>query len=77
MYNLGTGKGNSILEVITTYSKVIGKPLPYDVMERRLGDIGMCVAKVDHVWQELKWKSQLGLEDMCRDSYNFIRKKFD
>ena len=71
VYNLGTGRGYSVLEIVTTYSKVIGKELPYKLVDRRAGDVAISQSCPDKANKELNWKAELNLEDMCRDSYRW------
>ena len=75
IYNLGTGKGYSVLELVNTFQKVNNVLVPYKIVERRPGDIDSCYADVTKAYQELGFKAELGIEDMCRDSYNFILKQ--
>ncbi|KAJ5153013.1 UDP-glucose 4-epimerase 5 [Penicillium canariense] len=71
-FNLGTGSGNSVLDVVTTMESVICKPIPRKAADRRAGDVGSCVAVVDRSQQELKWKTQKTLKDACEDICNFL-----
>lgn len=73
-FNLGTGQGRSVLEVVHAYEAASGRPVPYRIVERRAGDIAECYADPSHAWQELGWKAQLGIEEMCRDSWNWQTK---
>lgn len=75
VYNLGTGKGYSVLELVNTFQKVNNVLVPYKIVERRPGDIDSCYADVTKAYQELGFKAELGIENMCRDSYNFILKQ--
>lgn len=68
VYNLGTGKGYSVLDVIRAYSKAAGKEIPYVVKPRRAGDIAECYADSTLAYQELGWKAERGLDEMCEDS---------
>lgn len=69
IYNLGTGKGSSVLEVVNTFIKVTNAKVPYVFTERRVGDVPECYANVDLAAKELGWKAELGLEAMCLDHY--------
>lgn len=71
IYNLGTGRGYSVMEMIKAFSKACGKDLPYQITERRAGDIASCYASSDRAERELGWKAEYGLEDMCRDLWNW------
>ncbi len=73
-YNLGTGTGYSVLELVQNFEKVNGVKVPYEIRERRAGDIGTCYAKPDKALAELGWKTQRGLEEMLRDTWNFEQK---
>ena len=72
-YNLGTGTGYSVLDLVKNYEKVNGVKVPYRIVERRPGDIASCYADPSKALKELGWKAELGLEDMMRDSYHFIQ----
>ncbi len=71
IYNLGTGKGYSVLEVLHAYEKACGKTLPYRVAPRRAGDIAACYADASLAKKELGWQAKYGIEEMCRDSWNW------
>ena len=71
-YNLGTGRGYSVLELINTFVKVNKIDVPYKIVERRPGDIDMCYASTEKAKKILNWSAKLNIEDMCRDSYNFV-----
>lgn len=73
-YNLGSGKGTSVLEIINFFEKVNGVKIPYRIVPRRNGDIATCFADVTKVNGELGWKTTLTIEDMCRDMWNFEMK---
>lgn len=68
-YNLGTGVGHSVLEVIKTYEEESGKPVPYDIVERRAGDVAANWADVTKASKQLGWKARRDLAEMCRDSW--------
>ena len=72
-YNLGTGKGYSVLDLIDTFSKVNGVQIPKVFMPRRPGDVASLYADCTKAKTELGWEAVYGLEDMCRDSYNFVK----
>ena len=69
--NLGTGKGYSVLEVLHAYEKACGKQLPYVVDPRRPGDVAECYADPKKAYDELGWKAELGIEEMCASSYKW------
>lgn len=71
-YNLGTGTGYSVLDLVRTFKEVNGVDVPYKIVGRRAGDIAACYADSTKAFEELGWKAEYGIEDMCRDSYNFI-----
>lgn len=73
-YNLGTGTGYSVLDLVKTFEKVNNIKLPYKIVDRRSGDIAACYADPKKAYEELGFKAMYGIEDMCRDSYNFIIK---
>ena len=72
-YNLGTGKGYSVLELVNTFKKVNGVDVKYKIVNRRPGDIDSCYADPSYAKEKLNWVATLGIEDMCRDSYNFVK----
>ena len=72
-YNLGTGNGYSVLDLVNTFKKVNNIDVKYKIVERRPGDIDACYADPEYARKKLNWKAQLGIEDMCRDSYNFVK----
>lgn len=74
IYNLGTGTGYSVLDMVKAFEKSTGKKVPYKIAPRRDGDIATCYAKPDKAEKELGWKANKTLEDMCRDSWNYIEK---
>ena len=70
-YNLGTGVGYSVLDMIKAFSKACGKELPYEIKPRRAGDIATCYASAEKAEKELGWRAEYGLEKMCRDQWNW------
>lgn len=74
VYNLGTGVGYSVLDMIHAFEKACGKTLPYEICPRRSGDIAECYANSDKAARELGWKAQNGIEEMCRDQWNWQSK---
>lgn len=68
-YNLGTGTGYSVLQLIETFKKVSGVNIPYKIVGRRAGDVAVCYADSSKANRELNWKAKRGLEEMCRDSW--------
>ena len=75
IYNLGTGNGYSVLEMVKAFEKATGKKVPYRIAERRAGDIAECYSNVEKAEKELNWKAEKGIEEMCRDSWKYIEKK--
>ena len=75
IYNLGTGKGYSVLDIVKTFEKVTGQKVPYKIVERRAGDLAMFYANSKKAQEELGWKAEKTLEDMCKDSWNYIVKQ--
>lgn len=73
--NLGSGKGYSVLQLIETFKRVNNIDVPYKICDRRPGDIAMCYADISKAYKELGWKPQKTIEDMCRDSWNYVTKK--
>ncbi|MBR1741543.1 MAG: UDP-glucose 4-epimerase GalE [Lachnospiraceae bacterium] len=74
VYNLGTGNGYSVLDVIKAFSKACGHDVPYQIKERRPGDIATCYSDATLAKQELGWEAQYGIEEMCADSWNWQSK---
>ena len=74
IYNLGTGTGYSVLDVVKTFEKVNNVKIPYVITERRPGDVAECYADVSKAKREIEWEAKYNLEDMCKDSYNYIVK---
>lgn len=70
-YNLGTGRGYSVLEVVEAFRKVTGREIPYEIVKRRPGDIAKCYADTTLAQKELGFRAQRGLLDMCRDSWRW------
>ena len=71
IYNLGTGNGYSVLDLVKTFQRVNNIEVPYAIASRRPGDIAECYAEASKAWHELGWKATHTLEDMCRDSWNY------
>ncbi|SJZ66522.1 UDP-galactose-4-epimerase [Vibrio cincinnatiensis] len=71
VYNLGTGKGSSVLEMIAAFSDACGKPVPYEVCPRRPGDIAQCWASTEKAERELGWKAQYTLAQMTVDTWHW------
>ncbi len=74
-YNLGTGKGSSVLDVVHAFEKASGKKVNYKLAPRRAGDIAECYADASKAKNELGWEAKYSLDDMCRDNWNFIKNK--
>jgi len=73
IYNLGTGKGTSVLELVHAFEKACGHAVNYKIAPRRAGDIATCYADVSKAKNELGWVAKYDIDDMCRDSWNFIQ----
>ncbi|MBR7099977.1 MAG: UDP-glucose 4-epimerase GalE [Clostridia bacterium] len=73
-YNLGTGKGYSVLDMIHAFEKACGKTLPYRIAPRRSGDIAACYASPEKAKAELKWEAKFGIEEMCASQWNWQSK---
>lgn len=74
-YNLGTGKGYSVLELVHTFSEVNHVPVNYKIVARRPGDIASCYADPTYAKEQLGWQAEKSIEEMCRDAYRFIEKQ--
>ena len=75
IYNLGTGTGYSVLDMVKAFEKTTGKKVAYKIAPRRAGDIATCYADPQKAKEELGWETTKTLEDMCRDSWNYIEKQ--
>ena len=73
IYNLGTGVGYSVFDIIRTFERVNGITIPYTVTARRPGDIAEYYADPAKALRELGWKAERGLENMCRSAWHFIQ----
>lgn len=74
IYNLGTGKGYSVLDLVTNFEKVNGVKVNYKIGARRPGDIAACYADPSKARDELGWVAEKGIEEMCRDAWRFVKK---
>jgi len=74
-FNLGTGKGYSVLELVEAFKKYNNVDVPYKIVARREGDIATCYADVRYSNEKLNWASHYEIEDMVKDSYNYVNKK--
>ena len=74
IYNLGTGTGYSVLDMVNAFEKSTGKKVNYRITARRPGDIAVCYADPKKAKEELGWVAEKNLEDMCKDSWNYIEK---
>ena len=77
IYNLGTGHGYSVLDVVKAFIKVNGVDVPYVIKPRRAGDIATCYCDPSKAKAELGWEAKYGIEDMCRDSWNWQKNNPD
>ncbi|WP_290752841.1 UDP-glucose 4-epimerase GalE [Exiguobacterium sp. UBA3968] len=73
IYNLGTGNGYSVLEMIKAFEKAASTSIPFEIVDRRSGDIATCFADPTKAKNELNWSAEKTLHDMCRDSWNWQR----
>ena len=73
-YNLGTGNGYSVLDLVNTFMKVNDINVNYEIKERRPGDIDACYADPSYAYEKLGWKAQKNIEEMCHDAYNYVKK---
>lgn len=71
IYNLGTGRGFSVLEMVAAFEKASGKPIPYTVVPRRAGDVAQSYADPQKAERELGWKASRGVEEMCEDAWRW------
>jgi len=71
VYNLGTGAGNSVLEMVKAFERASGKKIPYQIVDRRPGDIAECYADPSLAKKELRWTATRGIEEMCADTWRW------
>lgn len=71
IYNLGTGKGSSVLDIVNSFKEATGVNIPYSIKERRAGDIPENYANAEKAYRELGWKAQYGIKEMCEDSWRW------
>ena len=71
IFNLGTGTGYSVLDIVKTFSRVNSLEIPYAIMERRAGDVAIVTADPEKANEKLNWTAKRGLDEMCRDSWNW------
>ena len=74
IYNLGTGTGYSVLDMVKSFEEITGNKVPYKITQRRPGDIATCYADTKKAKEELGWEAKKGIKEMCEDSWNFIQK---
>ena len=74
-YNLGTGNGFSVLELVETFKKVNNIDVKYKIMDRRPGDIDACYADPTYAKEKLNWEATKDINEMCQDAYNYIKEK--
>ena len=77
IYNLGTGHGYSVLDMVKAFEKVNNVKVPYSIQPRRAGDIATCYSNPEKAGKELGWKAQYGIDEMVRDSWNWQRQNPD
>lgn len=77
IHNLGTGHGYSVLDVVKAFEKASGKKVNYQIVARRAGDIATCYADPTKAEKELGWKAEKGIDEMCKDTWNFQQKNPD
>ena len=71
IYNLGTGHGYSVLQIVKAFEKACGHEIPYQIQPRRPGDIANCYCDPRKAEKELGWIAEFGIEEMCRDAWNW------
>ena len=71
IYNLGTGTGYSVLDIVKNFEEATGVKVPYEIGPRRPGDIATCYASAQKAYDELGWKAEYGIKEMCADSWNW------
>lgn len=73
VYNLGTGRGYSVLEMVEAFRQASGQKIPYKIVDRRPGDVSAVYADTSKASKELQWTAKLGLKEMCEDSWRWAR----
>ncbi|MDR7079570.1 UDP-glucose 4-epimerase [Neobacillus niacini] len=73
-FNLGTGTGYSVIEMVSAFERASGMKVPYGIVDRRPGDVGVCYANPSKAKNELGWVAESGIEEMCRDSWRWQAK---
>ena len=73
-YNLGTGNGYSVLDLVNTFMKVNNVRVKYEIKKRRPGDIDSCYADPSYAYEKLGWRAEKDINEMCLDAYNFVKK---
>ncbi|WP_026507105.1 UDP-glucose 4-epimerase GalE [Butyrivibrio sp. MC2013] len=71
LYNLGTGVGYSVLDIVKNFEEANGVKIPYEIAPRRAGDIATCYSSADKAYKELGWKAEYGIREMCEDSWRW------
>ncbi len=74
-YNLGTGNGYSVLQIIKAFEKASGRSVPFKIVPRRPGDIAACFANPKKAKEELGWEAKYGIDEMCTDAWHFVARK--
>lgn len=74
IYNLGTGVGYSVLDIVKNFEEANGVKIPYEIKPRRAGDIATCYSDASKAKRELEWEAEYGILEMCRDSWNWQKK---
>ena len=69
--NLGTGRGHSVLELVRAFERASGRPIPYDIVARRPGDVAACYADASRARELLSWQATRGIDEMCADSWRW------
>ena len=71
VYNLGTGNGYSVLQVVEAFGKACGHPIPYEIKPRREGDIATCYCDPQKAKEDLGWVAKYGVDEMCQDTWRW------
>lgn len=71
LYNLGTGQGTSVLQLVQAFEEVNNIKIPYEIVDRRPGDLATVFADASKAERELGWKAELGIDEMVRDAWKF------
>jgi len=77
IYNIGTGKGATVLEMVAQFERLLNRPLPYQIVDRRPGDVAKSLADPTRANTALNWRAELGLDEMCASAWAWTSQKME